>query len=120
MNKICGFCNKELCIDKDAYVLKVYSCTHCIPDFNTRFRMAFEKDGRLLSKIIRIDEYYVVIFYDKIETTIYKSILSNINNDMTLIYENSKPAHIFNYILELPYHDPALLKNKLQTIVLFS
>jgi len=119
MNKICRFCNKEMSLEKN-YQLQVYSCIRCIPDFNTRFRLAFEKDGKLLSKIIRIDEYYAVIFYDTITTTIYKSTLPNIYNDMTPIYENSKPAHIFNSILELPYHDPALLKNKLKTIVLFS
>ena len=103
-----------------SYQLQVYSCKNCLTNFITRFRLAFDLKSKLLSKIIRIDEYYAVIFYDTITTTIYKSTLPNIYNDMTPIYENSKPAHIFNSILELPYHDPALLKNKLKTIVLFS
>lgn len=105
--------------DKNTYMLKVYSCKECIPNFITRFRLAFDFKSKLLSKIIRIDEYYAVIFYDTVKTKIYKCMLPNINGDMSDVYRN-EPACEFDFVLELPCHYPTLLKNKLKTIVLFS
>ena len=102
-----------------SYQLQVYSCKNCLTNFITRFRLAFDLKSKLLSKIIRIDEYYAVIFYDTIKTAIYKCILPNNYDNMWDVYRTD-PICEFNFVLELPYHDPALLKNKLKTIVLFS
>jgi hypothetical protein len=134
MNKVCGFCNKPMektdHTNKD--MLDVYLCAGCIkPDFDTRFRQVFyPNENELLATQFRLDEFHVVMNYAfnytnrrTRYTTIYKKAIGFMYSSLDLeplTWDTDHPVHDFDTVLQFPFHDPALLKRKLQLYTLFS
>jgi hypothetical protein len=132
--KICRFCNKVMrTIDHNNQDLfDVYLCEDCLlPDYSTRYRELWRAgEGELLAVTIKLDEYYVVInhafnFVTKRTnfSLIYKNPIVIIPNSLHLepiTWNSELPACDVDYILDLPFHDPTVLKRKLGVYVLFS
>lgn len=130
----CQFCNKN--INKTDHhnpeLFDVYSCRGCLlPDFNTLFRqIAYPGQLEVLATTIRIDEYFIVINYSfnyttrrSNYTTIYKKFIGLMESSFDIdpiTYDADRPVHDFDTTLDLPLHDPVLLKKKLQLYTLFS
>ncbi len=121
MKHMCGFCKQEM--DQTQHtnsdMFDVYLCVGCIkPEFDTRYRLLFAKGGEdCLASTVRIDEYFIILnhnFYpqslDHHYTTVHKSV------DL----KSDRLVFTLNFILDLPLHDPALCKQKLQIYTTFS
>ena len=102
-----------------------------MPDFNTLFRqIAYPGQLEVLATTIRIDEYFIVINYSfnyttrrSNYTTIYKKFIGLMESSFDIdpiTYDADRPVHDFDTTLDLPLHDPVLLKKKLQLYTLFS
>ena len=100
-------------------------------DVYPQFRQVFYKDeDALLATTFRIDDYYVVMNYAFNYTTkrtnytkIYKKILGIFKTSVELepvTWESDLPVCDFDAIIKLPFHNPTLLKSKLQLYTLFS
>lgn len=134
MNKVCGFCNKPMALSEHANkdMLDVYLCAGCIkPAFDTRFRQVYYPgENELLATQFRLDEFHVVINYAfnftnrRVRyTTIYKKAIGFVESSTDLApltWDTDHPVHDFDMIVRFPFHDPVLLKNKLELYTLFS
>jgi hypothetical protein len=130
----CGFCGKipDQIDHANQDLFDIYLCVGCIkPDFDTRFRMVCYKGyPNILAITFRIDEYYVVVNYAfnyttrrTRYTTIYKKVLGNIDSSLDLepiTWDPDLPVCDLDMALELPLHNPTLLKEKLKTYTIFS
>ena len=137
MNKICGFCDKELSLlNQNDRLFDIFICDACQkPDFNTMYRQTYRSsDGVLLSESLFIDEFYVTwqhhYLYTKYHgaeccgiTSIYKApigIIYSHPDPEPITWDWTNPVFCLNGIVELPLKDPRLLKNKLQIYTMFS
>lgn len=112
----CGFCHKPLEIinHTNSDLFDVYLCEGCLnPNFYTRYRRVCYKGSKeVLATTIKLDEFYVVLTYC-FHLTPQKMNYTQIHKGITLIFE-------LDFILQLPWHDPALAKRKLQIYTTFS
>lgn len=134
MIKPCGFCGQipEQIDHANRDLFDIYLCVGCIkPDYDTRYRQVTYKGyPDALAITFRIDEFYVVMNYffnyttrRNNYTTIYKKPLGNIDSSIDLepiIWDPDLPVCDLDMVLEFPFHDPALLKQKLQIYTVFS
>lgn len=128
MNKICGFCNKELPIRKQQNNrVNIFVCESCQkPKFNTMYRQTYRSEDDLLQYVsIFVDDFYVLYGYYLLgpTTTIYKSPVGVIYESADpgpITWDWERPAFSLIGILELPLQDPALVKKKLEIYTLFS
>jgi hypothetical protein len=132
--KVCKFCNKDMNkIDHhNPELFDVYLCEDCLaPDYTTRYREIYHAgEENLLAVTVRVDEYYVVMNHAFNYTTkrtnftiVYKNPIGEITGSLDLeplIWDSDIPVCDFDQILNLPFHDPVALKQKLQVYILFS
>lgn len=121
MKHSCRFCNREMdqVEHTNSDIFDVYLCTGCIkPEYDTRYRLLFARDGtECLASTIRIDEYYIILNHN--------FHMQNIRHVSTTVHKHvdlKKDQRVFelDFILDLPLHDPALCKQKLQIYTTFS
>lgn len=147
MNSICPFCKKDLIVslhDHDRSELRV--CHLCLtPTHDTMYKELYSivkchyvvdqnKNPlirrKLVSKAVRVDDFYILIDYDYNISTypqqyprthIYKNITGTIANSLNFepITEHN-PIYKTGDILDLPFDNIELLKNKLKTYTIFS
>ena len=122
----------EMIEHHNSNLFDIFLCAGCqLPKYDTRFRQVYYPgQSELLATNIRIDEFFVVINYafNYITkrtgyTLIFKKVIGFIDNSLDiepLTYDTDRPVHDFDMILELPVHNPALLKTKLNIYTLFS
>lgn len=112
----CGFCHKPLEIvnHTNSDLFDVYLCEGCLsPEFYTRFRrVCYKGKKEVLANTIRIDDFYVVLNYS-FNFPGSRTNFTQIHKGIKLIFE-------LDFILRLPWHDPALIKQKLQIYTTFS
>jgi len=99
------------------------------PDFETLYRQLYNIGGTtLLSDAIRIDEYYVVRYFQPTSqkakynfSIIFKEIIGVLesNPDMEPITFN-KPVCEIDFVIDLPFDNIKLAKQKLDVLTLFS
>lgn len=129
MNKICGFCNQLMkkVNHTNGDVIDLFECFQCIkPSFDTRFRQIFYPgESELLATQFRIDEFHVILNYSfnfgtrrAKYTSIFKKSIGY--GEGLEPYDLDQPVYDFDTVLTLPFHDPVLLKSKLQLYTLFS
>lgn len=130
----CGFCHKvpELINHTNREIFDIYLCEGCQrPDFDTRFRQVYRTgEKELLAITVRLDEYFLVLNYSfnftskRINyTSIYKKVIGEFNDSLDLepiTWGPDKPVFDLDFVLQLPLHDPALAKQKLQIYTTFS
>ena len=130
----CSFCNaspnKIDHVNRDLF--DIYLCGGCLkPNFDTWFRQVCYKGyPDILAITFQIDEYYVVVNYAfnyttkrTSHTTIYKKAIGALDSDMSLepiTWDTDLPVCDLDMIVNFPFHDPALLKQKLRTYTVFS
>jgi len=114
-------------------LIDVYLCAGCLlPKFDTRFRQCFYPGKSVvLATQFRLDEFHVVINYAwnfpgdgrENHTTIYRHAIGFMESILDLApitWDWDHLVHDFDTVLKLPFHDPVLLKRKLQLYTLFS
>ncbi len=130
----CGFCHKvpEIINHTNSDLLDVYLCEGCIkPNYDTRFRhVCYKGETEILATTVRIDEFFVVINYHFNFTTrrtnytrIYKKIIGILNGQLDLepiTWGPDLPVCDLDFIVKLPWDNPALVKEKLQIYTTFS
>ncbi len=128
----CGFCNKipEIINHTNSDFLDVYLCEGCLkPNFETRFRhVTYKGYTEILATTIRIDDFFVVLNYAfnftnrrTNYTQIFKKVIGTIGADIEPItFGPDRPVCDLDWVIELPSHDPALLKQKLRIYTTFS
>lgn len=132
---ICKFCKKALTLTShpgDPLNLKfnLYICRRCQPEHNSLYRELREKsaDQELITDSIRIGEFYITRMY-KTNLTTGRSNYTTINKDIIGVLEDSKDMTAITFtkpvcdvdgILELPFHDINLIKQKLRIYTMFS
>lgn len=134
MNQNCGFCNKvmEIINHTNSDIFDIYLCEGCLkPEFDTRYRIVCYKNLPLvLANTIRIDEWFIVnnhmldLTKGKINyTRVYQKVIGEFNDSLDLTPLTMGPDQsVFelDFVLDLPLHDPALVKRKLQIYTTFS
>lgn len=110
----------------------VYICTNCrYPDFDTRFRLLYRKgESELLVNTIRIDDFFISCNHKPTTsakkanyTRIYKDVLGELNGSddgEPLVLSIKSLICELDFIIKLPWHDPALAIQKLQIYTTFS
>jgi hypothetical protein len=130
----CGFCHKvpNLISHANGDIFDIYLCEGCQrPDFNTRFRQLYwTGQKQLLAVTIRLDEFFLVLNYafnftsKRINyTTIYKKVIGEFNDSLDLepiTWGPDVPVFDLDFVVQLPLHDLALAKQKLQIYTTFS
>lgn len=129
----CVFCNKkpEMIdhINKDQF--DIYLCDGCRPEYHTRYRLLYRKDEKiLLVNTIRIDEWFISLNHAPTTaakkenyTKIYRNIIGEFNhsdNGEPIMFGSNCGVCELDFIIKLPWHDPALVKQKLQIYTTFS
>ena len=128
----CVFCNKipQLTdhINKDLF--DIYLCDNCNSNFHTRYRLLYHKGQNiLLVNTIRIDEWFISLNHAPTTTAkrenytkIFKNIIGEINSSVEgdPIMFGRNAAFELDFIIKLPWHDPELVKQKLQIYTTFS
>lgn len=134
MNKVCPFCHKNMAKIEhhNPELFDVFLCENCLfPDYMTRYRQVYyANEQELLATTIRIDEYYVVCNYAfnfsskrTNFTTIFKNVIGALTNSLDLeplTWDSDEPVCDLDLVINLPFHDPALLKSKLRLYTLLS
>ena len=92
----------------------IYLCEKCTnTDFYTRYRrVCYKGNSEVLATTIRIDEYYIVINHC-FNLVSQKNNYTQIHMGITRVFE-------LDFVLNLPLHDLALSKRKLQIYTTFS
>jgi len=130
----CGFCHKtpDIVNHTNSDMFDIYLCEGCLPDFNTRFRqVCYKGETEVLAITIRLDEFFIVLNYKfnftskrTNYTQIYrKGVIGELNDSLDLqpiTWGPDVPAFDLDFVLQLPLHDPALTKQKLQIYTTFS
>lgn len=130
----CVFCNKvppKIEHANNKY-LDVYVCTSCLgPEYNTKFReIANVGESVILADSIRIDDFYIIrnfeynpTYMKANYTRIYRDIIGclDTSNDMEPLSFRRDPLICqLDIIIELPWYDLELCKQKLQIYTTFS
>lgn len=111
-------------------IFDIYVCAGCqVPNFKTRYREIYSQNDKLLGASLRLDDYYIVLNYNLTYmykeanyTSIYKKIIGELESSPDLeplTWDADLPVIEFDFILDLP-NDVRLIKNKIQTYILFS
>lgn len=127
--KLCGNA-APITEHRNATMFNIYVCIGCqAPNYKTRYREIYSQSDKLLGASLRLDDYYVVLNYNlnyrnrKVNyTSIYKKIIGELESSPDLeplTWDADLPVIEFDFILDLP-NDVKLIKQKLQTYVLFS
>lgn len=108
----------------------LYKCKNCMrPDFETLYRQLYNIGGTtLLSDAIRVDEYYLVRYFQPSSknarynfSIIFKEVIGVLESspDMDPITFN-KPVCELDFVIDLPFNNIKLAKQKLDVWTLFS
>ena len=116
MSHHCGFCDKimDMVDHTNNELFDIYLCERCTgTGFYTQYRqVCYKGNQEVLATTIRIDEYYVVINH-------CFNLVSSRNN-YTRIHIGITKIFELDFVLQLPLHDLALAKRKLQIYTTFS
>ncbi len=122
---ICKFCNSTLHNTAPAGSLKelylVYICNGCQPHEVIYRELYNQQTLTLLAKVIRIDDYYIMINYQKNKTSFNKDTIINLGDDLNpKLRTYHKQVYELSDIWEIPLTNIETVKQKLQLYTTFS
>lgn len=130
----CGFCHQvpDVRNHTNSDLLDLYICEGCVkPNFDTRFRhVTYKDEPYILATTIRIDEWFIILNYAfnytnkrTNYTQIYKKVIGELDSSLDLApitWGPDRPVCDLDFVMKLPLHNPALVKQKLQIYTTFS